>query len=607
MRKFVQDLETTGLMSAAQVDTFLASLPEGQRPANAKALSRLLVCEGKLTKYQATAILRGKPSVLIFGDYVVHETSGTGGAGMVLKAEDRNTGGVVSLRLLPPNELDTPRKLARYESRVNTASRLTHPNIQHIIAAHESRTVHYLVTEFVDGRDLARTVRRNGPLSLGRALNYTIQAARGLAYAHSHGVVHGDIKPGNLLVDVTETVKIRNMGLSRRELEPDVPPTQWQPGELNFTSGEVATSGDVDERSDIYSLGCTLFFLLTGETPTPAGSVDEKIEWHQHAEIPLLGSHVADLPPAVEKIFARMVTRRPEDRYETVAALLADLEQEWEKLPAELQEQPMYAMSPVAQLPGGDSVDADDLELSQSGPDPVESSMDVPAAAGGQNRNGGDLRYAIEMLDVGEQHWKRIGKFGKQPCRLGRFEGDVTFPEIRTWARKHAEFGVDDQGHPFVQDLGSRNGIFRRIHRPVRLSDGQRFRVAEHLMEFRAVRASRRSSPLTESSDERFWSRDLELLGQVAMIRSDGSVPCLFPLIKSDVYIGRDPEACDIVLIDDLSSSRCHALIFSEEGNLWLQDNNSQNGTYVQIGERQVLELADMLLLGKIRIRIVPL
>ena len=218
LEQFIANLVQSGLMSAAEVEGFqqtFAGLPRGQRPADAQALARHLVQSGRLTKYQVQAIYQGKTKGLVFGEYLVLDKLRQGGMGVVLKAKHRRLGRTVAIKVLPAAAMKSPEAVRRFYREVAAAGSLDHPNIVMAYDAGEADGVHYLAMEFVDGKDLAGILNEQGRLPVGRAVDYILQAARGLLYAHGQGIVHRDIKPANLLVDKKGTVKILDMGLAR--------------------------------------------------------------------------------------------------------------------------------------------------------------------------------------------------------------------------------------------------------------------------------------------------------------------------------------------------------------------------------------------------------
>ena len=333
LKQFVRTLVASGLMTADEVREFIdRKLPEELDRDDPEALARELVRQGRLTAFQATAIHQGKSRGLVFGEYVVLDKLGSGGMGRVFRAVHRRMHRVVALKVLPRTALDSPRSVERFEREVRAAARLSHPNI---VAAYDAGVhdgIHFLVMEYVDGPDLGRLIRENGALPPMQGIEYAIQAARGLGYAHRRGVVHRDVKPGNLLIGADGVVRVLDMGLARVV---DRKPTGDAVGlgrggsvvgTIDYMAPEQADDEDAaDARSDVYSLGCTLHRLLTlrcmyeGETPL------DKLLAHREAAIPDLRA-VCTADDRLQAAFAKMVAKRPDDRFQTMEQLIDALE-----------------------------------------------------------------------------------------------------------------------------------------------------------------------------------------------------------------------------------------------------------------------------------------
>jgi len=335
LQQFVESLVQSGLMTADEVSRFEQGLPPQRHPEDAQALARELVQGGKLTKYQAQMVYQGKPKGLVFGEYTVLDKLGQGGMGVVLKAQHRRMKRVVAVKVLPASAMKSSEAVKRFYREAEAAAKLNHPNIVQAHDASESEGIHYLVMEYVDGKDLAAIVRERGPLEVKQALDCILQAAKGLEYAHREGVIHRDIKPGNLLLDKKGTVKILDMGLARVALAVGAE----DPGSEQLTqSGQVLGTCDymapeqaqdtrrADQRSDIYSLGCTLYRLLTGKVPYSGDSLMSILLAHRDAPIPSLSGAGPDVPESVNAIFQKMVAKRPEDRYQSMGEVIADVE-----------------------------------------------------------------------------------------------------------------------------------------------------------------------------------------------------------------------------------------------------------------------------------------
>jgi serine/threonine-protein kinase len=338
--QFVERLNRTGLLPADDVAA-LQQLPQEDGPT----LAAELVRQNKLTPFQAQAIAADQPTKLVFGEYTVLEKVGEGGMGVVYKAQHRRLKRTVALKVLHPNITKNEDAVRRFHREVEASARLSHANIVSAYDANQDAAgadgIHYLVMEFVEGTDLFHLVREHGTLSADVALEYILQAARGLEHAHARGVVHRDIKPSNLLLDREGTIKILDMGLVRLIDPSKADDDSTGSGQLTQT-GEILGSFDymapeqaidtkrVDHRADIYSLGCTLFYLLCGRPPYRGETSMQKLLAHRESAIPSLrniGSAIQpDIPLALEAVFHRMMAKKPDDRYPSMLELIRDLE-----------------------------------------------------------------------------------------------------------------------------------------------------------------------------------------------------------------------------------------------------------------------------------------
>ena len=210
----VKQLTESGVISPGKLE---GHIPPKADPKNVDEFVAELVKSGNLTPFQAKHVKAGKAKALVLGNYTILDKIGAGGMGQVFKAVHRKMERLVAIKMLPPKMTKDAAALARFQREVVAAARLRHPNIVAADDAAEANGAHFLVMEYVDGKDLSATVKQGGPLPVDKAVNYILQAARGLEFAHAEGVIHRDIKPANLLLDKKGVVKILDMGLARLE------------------------------------------------------------------------------------------------------------------------------------------------------------------------------------------------------------------------------------------------------------------------------------------------------------------------------------------------------------------------------------------------------
>lgn len=341
--EFVNGLRRSRLLEPSDVDLLQAQLS----PRDARSFARALVKLKKLTPFQARAILQGRHQHLVLGNYEVLEQLGEGGMGRVFKARHRQLGRIVCLKVLHAAGRNSPQLVERFRREAQMVAALSHP---HIVVAHdaaEADGMPYLAMEFIAGQDLARHVEQHGPVDTDTAVQMVLQAAQALGYAHSQGVIHRDVKPSNLLLAQTHEataaadsqacfIKVLDLGLARFDSllgeNPDalshtsMTSTGAVMGTVDYMAPEqAANSRKADHRSDIYSLGCTLFYLLTGRTMYDGETVMEKLIAHREARIPSLIDAGAETPAALDAIFQRMVAKDPERRYRSMLELEEDV------------------------------------------------------------------------------------------------------------------------------------------------------------------------------------------------------------------------------------------------------------------------------------------
>ncbi|HEX4413055.1 MAG TPA: serine/threonine-protein kinase [Lacipirellulaceae bacterium] len=255
---------------------------------------------------------------------------GGGGMGAVFRAWDTSLHRTVAVKVLSLRQGGDGESQRRFQTEARSAARLDHPNIARAHYVGEDRGVPYIVFEYIDGTNLRDLVYENGPLQIADAVNITLQISGALGHAWEREVVHRDIKPSNIILTTDGLAKLVDMGLARLEYleqtEHDETATGVTLGTFDYISPEQARNPrDADIRSDIYSLGCTLFFMLTGRAPFPEGTVLQKLLAHQNDAAPDVREVRPDVPEILASVLATMLAKQPEHRFQTPLDLSAAL------------------------------------------------------------------------------------------------------------------------------------------------------------------------------------------------------------------------------------------------------------------------------------------
>jgi formylglycine-generating enzyme required for sulfatase activity/tRNA A-37 threonylcarbamoyl transferase component Bud32 len=329
LASLLDTIRQTDLLSPAQLAETERRLPLYTEPRD---LARMLVQQGWLTPFQVNQLLLGRSAELLLGPYLLVERLGEGAVGQIFKARHRPTGQLVALKVIRKERVTNPKVVQRFQREIRAAAQLAHPNIVAALDAGQAGDTHYYAMEYVEGSDLRRHVKESGPLPAAVACDYVRQAALGVQHAHERGLVHRDIKPSNLMLAAGGLVKVLDLGLARLRPtgEGDLAGTLTEEGAVIGTPYYLAPEQAVnprgaDIRADLYSLGCTFYFLLTGQAPFEGSALTEILIKHQLEEPKPLEALRPDVPAAVAAVVRKLMAKRPEDRYQTPAELVRAL------------------------------------------------------------------------------------------------------------------------------------------------------------------------------------------------------------------------------------------------------------------------------------------
>ena len=329
-------------------------------PTDPNKMGGLMVRDGILTYFQAEQLLQGKWKRFTIGKYKVLERLGVGGMGQVFLCEHKLMKRKVAVKVLPVAKSSDPASLQRFYREARAVAAVDHPNLVRAYDIDQDGDLHYLVMEYVDGINLHDLVRKFGTVDILRACHYTFGSVVGLHHAHEMGLVHRDIKPANILVDRTGVVKILDMGLARffNPDEDDMLTKKFDEsvlGTADYLAPEQAIdSSTVDIRADIYGLGGTFYYMLTGFPPFPEGSIAQKLLWHQTKMPKAIRAYRPEVPEALAALVDKMMAKDLANRFQTPTELMEALAP-WVQTPIPPppeHEMPQISLAAMGGVPG---------------------------------------------------------------------------------------------------------------------------------------------------------------------------------------------------------------------------------------------------------------
>ena len=332
VEQFVEILCKSDLIEKKQIATLKGQLAKNSGKIELDSLVQKLITAGWITEWQSGKLLCGKHQGFFLDKYKLLSHLGTGGMSTVYLAEQCLTGQKRAIKVLPRKNIGHSSYLDRFYQEGRAVAALNHQNIIRVFDINHSGDTHFMVMEYVQGSDLYDVVTENGPVDFDYARDCTIQAAKGLSHAHKNNLIHRDIKPANLFRTSDGVIKVLDLGLALLKSDGEQHSLSRQfnentMGTADYLSPEQAIdSHEIDHRSDIYSLGCTLFYLLTGRPPFNTGSLATRIANHQNLPSPLVTDFRSDCPDDLASACSIMLEKDPSNRFKDCESLIDALE-----------------------------------------------------------------------------------------------------------------------------------------------------------------------------------------------------------------------------------------------------------------------------------------
>jgi serine/threonine protein kinase len=385
---FLRLILRSGLLDRTQLQEAMRSMPAAERNS-ATAIAEHLVKLGKLSRFQANKLTQGSYRGLVLGSFQLLAPIGRGGmGGMVYLARDQRSSQLLALKVLPPDRARSEERiLARFRREMEMSQRVSHPHVAWTFDVGVCQGIHYMAMEYIPGKSLQRLVAEEGPLPVSRTARLMAEVASALEHTHTQGLVHRDIKPANIMVTPHGHAKLLDLGLAlvrgeKGGMREVIGGQGYVVGTMDYIAPEQTEDPTrVDGRSDIYSLGCTMYYALSGKLPFPGGDNKEKMQKQREEKPRPLEELNPGVPAGFIALVNRMMAKDPAQRFQT-AGEAEQAFQQWETgervLPMDRPDDTAF-LEAVAQLEAAAA--SDDVEFLPGEPTPGSESQ---AALGGE-------------------------------------------------------------------------------------------------------------------------------------------------------------------------------------------------------------------------------
>jgi serine/threonine-protein kinase len=321
-RELLPVIRASGIVSEQKLAEIKSKMLQGDYPLDSVELAEALVRDKIITAFQARRFLSNRPHGLLVGRYLILDRIGSGSMGRVYKAHHAMMDRIVALKIIAPEIASNERVVARFQREMKLVGRLDHPNVVRAFDADQIHKVLYIVMEYVHGQTLGEMIKKK-PIPAADMIEYASQAALGLAHAHEQGIVHRDIKPSNILLTDDRKIKVLDLGLGVL-MEADTAATFATAdgiavGTVDYMSPEQACGREVDGRSDLYGLGCSMYHLMTANLPFPGSSPIERLGKRISGRHVPITEHLPDLPQSYVRVIDRLLAHKPHERFPSAA------------------------------------------------------------------------------------------------------------------------------------------------------------------------------------------------------------------------------------------------------------------------------------------------